>query len=180
MEETQRAKTAYAEYLAMGPGRSLEGLAADYKRRLQTDRKLTVPTGRLRTLVEWSRLHNWQARIAAEEERRNEALVERSTDALDKAREDLLKLTQAGVAIVAKNMRDKTFKADDVPALERLAKLQMQLLGAPLAEKTEVAHSGEVAVSWWERVRHDQDCGEPPADNPPASRDPEAAEEPAG
>ena len=146
MQETQRAKTAYAEYLAMGPGRSLEKLAAGYRK--QT--KPAPPTRLLSTLKKWSRCHSWQARVAAFEQKQNEALVARSMDDIEKARQESLRLVQAGKMLVAKSMKEGTFRADSHQALTELVKLEMALMGAPLAEKLE--HSGpgggplEVAV----------------------------------
>ncbi len=63
MRETARAKTAYADYLAMGPGRSLEKLLAVYLQRRQGGGEATVPARRLRTLEQWSASFGWQARL---------------------------------------------------------------------------------------------------------------------
>lgn len=62
--ETPRALRAWADYLALGPGRTLESLLNLY----QTLPK--PPTKQLTTLKVWSSSHDWQARlvlIAAEE-----------------------------------------------------------------------------------------------------------------
>ena len=101
MQETQRAKTAYAEYLAMGPGRSLEKLLAEYQERKRTGKGASVPTTRYATLADWSRKHGWQARVAAFEGKQNEALVARSMDDIEKARQDSLRLVQAAKFRVA-------------------------------------------------------------------------------
>lgn len=150
MQETQRAKTAYAEYLAMGPGRSLEKLLAEYQERKRTGKGASVPTTRYATLADWSRKHGWQARVAAFEGKQNEALIARSMDDIEKARQESLRLVQAGKMLVAKSMKEGTFRADSHQALTELVKLEMALMGATLAEKLE--HSGpgggplEVAV----------------------------------
>ncbi len=144
MQETQRAKTAYAEYLAMGPGRSLEKLLAEYQERKRTGKGASVPTTRYATLADWSRKHGWQARVAAFERKQNEALVARSMDDIEKARQENLKLTQAGKGLVVKSMKEGTFRADNHQALIELVKLEMALMGATLAEKHELKHSGTV------------------------------------
>lgn len=79
--ETPRAKAAWADYVAMGPGRSLESLVRRYQ-----SASGSVPTKRLMTLCEWSRTFGWQSRLgtiadaaskeieAAEQERRRTAM----------------------------------------------------------------------------------------------------------
>lgn len=61
MRETARAKTAWADYLSLGPDRSLEAL----KNRYQAVRTNggSVPTVRLPTLADWSRTFGWQQRL---------------------------------------------------------------------------------------------------------------------
>lgn len=77
MIESPRAAQAWADYLAMGPERSLEGLLALY-------RTCTKPaqTKQLTTLKLWSRTFGWQERLHqfAEEEARKTA--ERESAAL--------------------------------------------------------------------------------------------------
>jgi hypothetical protein len=63
--ETAKSKQAWADYVALGPDRSLEKLAAHYqeRRRQRRGRKASVPTTRVRTLFEWSRVYGWQQRL---------------------------------------------------------------------------------------------------------------------
>lgn len=56
----------------MGEGRSLEKLLESY----QNDTK-TAPSRRLRTLKDWSRIHNWQQRLADIAEAERQAIVAR-------------------------------------------------------------------------------------------------------
>ncbi|MGH2354095.1 MAG: hypothetical protein ACRDJN_21015 [Chloroflexota bacterium] len=56
--ETARARQAWADYLALGPGRSLEGLLDRYQ-----SAPKAPPTRRLKTLKAWSRAYGWQARL---------------------------------------------------------------------------------------------------------------------
>lgn len=147
MQETQRAKTAFAEYLAMGPGRSLEKLLAEYKRRSQTGGKALVPTLRLPTLAEWSKQFSWQARVAEWEERLRQTLVANTEDAYEEARAKALERVEKALGVADAAIARGDFKADDAPAVDRLTKLQMQLLERPLVEKSEVAVSGELAVA---------------------------------
>lgn len=67
MRETPKAQQAWADYLAMGPGRSLEKLLLVYEDRVQTEGKpsVAVPTTRLATLQSWSTAFNWQDRLSA-------------------------------------------------------------------------------------------------------------------
>jgi hypothetical protein len=58
MRETARAKAAWADYLALGPDRSLEKLAERYRSVAEV-----VPTRRLNTLKAWSAAFGWQARL---------------------------------------------------------------------------------------------------------------------
>jgi hypothetical protein len=65
MRESVRARRAYADYLAMGEGRSLEKQAELYRQRQGTDSEATAPTVHARRLYEWSRVHGWQERLRA-------------------------------------------------------------------------------------------------------------------
>lgn len=56
--ETPRARQAWADYLAMGPGRSLDQLTARYQTATRS-----VPTRRIGTLKLWSGLFSWQDRL---------------------------------------------------------------------------------------------------------------------
>lgn len=57
MRETSRAKQAYAEYVALGPNRSLEKLATQFKSAAK------APSRHLSTLKGWSSAFGWQARL---------------------------------------------------------------------------------------------------------------------
>lgn len=57
--ETQRASQAYADYVAMGDGRSLSKLLAAYR----AMPKNKAPTLRMQTLRAWSANHLWQSRL---------------------------------------------------------------------------------------------------------------------
>lgn len=60
LSESPKARQAWAEYLALGPGRSLEQLAARYQARTAP-----VPTRQLSRLKVWSSRFGWQARLQA-------------------------------------------------------------------------------------------------------------------
>jgi hypothetical protein len=59
-KETPRARQAWADYLALGPGRSLDQLAEAY--RIRTG---SVPTRQLSRLKCWSAMFDWQERLQA-------------------------------------------------------------------------------------------------------------------
>lgn len=59
MRETPRAKRAWADYLAMGPDRSLEALLKRYQ---NESKPLTT---RLASLKKWSAQFGWQSRLQA-------------------------------------------------------------------------------------------------------------------
>jgi hypothetical protein len=60
MRETAKSKQAYADYLAMGPDRSLEKLLARYQSNPEA-----APATNLTRLKVWSSKHGWQARLQA-------------------------------------------------------------------------------------------------------------------
>lgn len=77
MRETARARQAYADYLALGPDRSLEKLLKVYQRRPKK-----APTRQLAVLKRWSAAFGWQSRLmdiavreATEAERRELSLI---------------------------------------------------------------------------------------------------------
>jgi hypothetical protein len=59
-KETPRARQAWADYLALGPGRSLEHLAVAYQSSTGS-----VPTRQLSRLKYWSGVFGWQDRLQA-------------------------------------------------------------------------------------------------------------------
>lgn len=61
MQESRRAREAYADYLAMGEARSLDKLHALYRTRTEPG----PPTAHLSTLKHWSTTFGWQARLQA-------------------------------------------------------------------------------------------------------------------
>lgn len=63
LRETARARQAWADYLALGPDRSLAKLQALYAQRVRSAGKAGVPTRHLSRLERWSTLFGWQQRI---------------------------------------------------------------------------------------------------------------------
>lgn len=62
VHETSRAKQAYADYVRLGPDRSLEKLLAHYRELAK------APTKQLSALKAWSSAHGWQGRLKADAE----------------------------------------------------------------------------------------------------------------
>ncbi len=60
--ETAKAAQAFADYVDLGPDRSIRNLHAEYLKRSQSGTK-PLPTQRLGTLKEWSSRFGWQDRI---------------------------------------------------------------------------------------------------------------------
>jgi len=58
--ETAKAAQAFADYVAMGPTRSLRHLADRYVQR----NLYKTTTVAFRSLAEWSRIHGWQAKLS--------------------------------------------------------------------------------------------------------------------
>src|SRR5258707_2612204 len=58
--ETPRARQAWADYVALGPGRSLDQLAERYQTATGS-----APTRRIGTLKRWSGVFDWQDRLQA-------------------------------------------------------------------------------------------------------------------
>jgi hypothetical protein len=58
--ETPRAAQAWADYLALGPDRSLTRLAEQYQKHTESSPAVT-----LRQLKKWSTQHDWQGRLKA-------------------------------------------------------------------------------------------------------------------
>ena len=68
MRESSNANQAFQDYLALGPQRSLRKLCEHYRRQKRDENgnghEASTPTTRFATLADWSRRHNWQARVA--------------------------------------------------------------------------------------------------------------------
>lgn len=97
--ETPRAKEAFADYLALGPDRSLAKLAKAYQSRIGS-----VPTKQISTLREWSADFAWQDRIKDMATEQAAKLAEAETD-------EKLRVLQEGFAL----------KHERIRALNRLA-----------------------------------------------------------
>jgi hypothetical protein len=96
MRETPRAMVAYADYEALGSGRSLAKLAAEYQRRHNGG--ATVPTVHLRRLEEWSSRLGWPQRIAAELGRQRE-------EAEAAVREERAEILSSGLALTHERVK---------------------------------------------------------------------------
>lgn len=70
-----KAEQAFLDYVAMGPGRSLEALRDRYQSETEPS-----PTKRLATLKDWSARYHWQARIATSVAARTEVLIEQAAE----------------------------------------------------------------------------------------------------
>ena len=71
VRETPRAAQAWADYLALGPDRSLEKLLESYRSRP------SAPTGQVSMLKRWSAAFGWQARLQEIAARQAEEAQER-------------------------------------------------------------------------------------------------------
>ena len=137
-KETEKAKAAYQIYEGLGPGRTILKAAEAYGKDWgKTGANLKSLA---KVLEGWSAKWGWQARVAAYEEK----FRAKQQTAAEKARLENLGLVRAAKVRLAESLKGKTFKADTTADMERLVKLEMQLLGEPLADKHE--HSGEVTV----------------------------------
>jgi hypothetical protein len=66
-----KAELAFADYVAMGSGRSLRALCESYH---------VVPTQRFETLGKWSSEYQWQARIEQAATARSDAMLKEASD----------------------------------------------------------------------------------------------------
>jgi len=84
--ESDKAHTAFLEYVRMGPLRSLQKLHEEYC--AQGESRPSPPTRRLATLKKWSLDYEWQTRLAAykqERDARDQVIWEERRRALQEA-----------------------------------------------------------------------------------------------
>jgi len=143
MRETSAAKTALADYKAMGPGRSLEKLAAVY--RTYTEHR--PPTRHISVLRNWSVAHGWVAHAEAQDRAEDEKVLHEKAAQREKARERSLTIVQGAKGRYARQVVDGDIDYRTAKDLEVLVKLEMALLGEPLAEALDVKHGGEIGVT---------------------------------
>ena len=151
--ENERAQTAYYDYLAMGPGRSLDKLKHMYL--AQRDSGVHPTTTNHNTLHAWSARYRWQERVAKYEQERRAELLARAAA----AREDSLRLVRKAKAKLEAAIDAGDYKQPNLgPDLRHLVGLEMQLLDDPLATRTEVANpDGETfAVTSYEHLDNAQ------------------------
>jgi hypothetical protein len=90
--ESNKARAAFEDYFALGPGRSLTKLLAIYKKRP----KPAPPTNQLTTLKQWSTGFKWQERIAE----REQAIAQEQVEGMKKA------ARETGYAVIEQRLRD--------------------------------------------------------------------------
>ena len=150
--ETPEAMQAFEDFWALGDDRTLDKLAAFYQHRKRTGQ--AVPTTQRRTLAGWSSKWGWQARLAAriaEDAAASRAAFRKRVQA---HRERLLGALEVDSSRYIKRLQKGAGEdlVTDMAALEKATKLYFQLAEDPLAEKHEVEHSGEIAVSTYEHL----------------------------
>jgi hypothetical protein len=110
--ETHKASQALKDYIALGPGRSLERLRVMYSECTES----TPPTTVLRTIKHWSSTFAWQERAAqwdAQQARKElEFCSGHMAEERRKWRERRLKLLEAQFSNVARMMKHLTGKKD--------------------------------------------------------------------
>ena len=142
VRESSKAKTALADYLAMGPGRSLEWLCALY--RAHTEPR--PPTRHIATLKCWSGAHSWVAQAAEHDAAESEKVKQDAAERRQKAREQSLALVQIVKGRIGGKLKDDAYDLRGMRDLEAAVRLEMQLLGEPLTDVLEVKHGGRIGV----------------------------------
>lgn len=90
------AELAFADYVALGPGRSLAALAEIYRSRTES-----VPTKNLTTIKQWSIRYRWQERLAESASARSDQML-RDASELD-----------AESFLISSRILNKHIKAED-------------------------------------------------------------------
>jgi len=146
MKETPAAQEAFEDYYGMGPERSLPKLAQGYEE--EKGRGEAVPTVSEKTLYEWSRKHNWQARIVARVEEDAEVVRKKLQERAIAFRERLAGAIEVDVSrrLERLNATEGTILAESAGDVEKLGKLYFQLTGQPLAEKLETTATGSIEL----------------------------------
>jgi hypothetical protein len=113
MEESPKAAQAWADYVALGPDRSLAKLVALYRNRVQAEGRLSVPTTRKATLETWSLAFGWQSRL--------QQIVAQETAAAEaRERQRIDEIMSSGFAVVHNRVKALDTLAEAV--LAELAK----------------------------------------------------------
>lgn len=135
-EESTIAKTAYADYVAMGPARSLMNLSK-YAKDLDGTAGVERPySGDLKTLQKWSAKFDWVERAEKYDAAQQSKTLRKYSSEQDKIRVRNLKIVQSAIGISVQAINDGTFKADTASDLERLLTLEARLLGGNLGDVT--------------------------------------------
>ncbi len=141
-QETPEAAAGYAEYAAMGQGRSLEGLV---QQRVQNGSKASR---RLATIKEWSSKYNWQERIKlydAAQIERERVKRQKAIDAMND-RHAMIGTTQQAKAIeqIKALIEAKSFGSMAAVQLLKLATdLERVARGAPTERSEVTGQDGE-------------------------------------
>lgn len=152
--ETDKAWTAFQDFLALGSARSLAALHRQY-----TDKKREkeiVPTRSQKTILGWSSQFNWFERAkqwdAEEEERRREHLKEKEREAWEQSVEDFRKQSEQISAATTRSVILLLSKANEAltynPALDPKGKNKPLLsVDQAIRALSAVPKAGEFAQS---------------------------------
>ena len=174
-EETPKALAAFERYWAMGPARSLRKLAEEDASQNLVESKVKTHQDQL---SEWSRTHDWQARLRQRVTEEAELNREQNRERADKHRQRLLTAIEVDVSRYIKRLQEDPdqFLAEDAAALDKMTKLYYQLAEQPLADRHELTGKGggpveiatpeQIALAAARETNDDSDSNE--ADNPDA------------
>jgi hypothetical protein len=161
MEETPRALRAFEDYYNSGATRSLRKLAELYRARSAEGEE--VPTRHFETLAQWSRAHNWQARVkkrAQEDAAQVRAVIQERAIRL---RERLCIAVEVDINRYLQRIcaDPDEMMAKDARSLETLVRLFFELAEQPLGSKFQVEMNATVSTtSLMEQIGRDPEATE--------------------
>lgn len=148
--ETEAAARGYADYLALGEGRSLARLLQVYQ-----ESAADPPTLSLGTLKDWSEKYHWQARVDEHVFEVNRLALERlRKNAAGERVKDFRRL-EALLRALDDEKASRVLATLTKPSdLRNLVKTKHELLGEPLAERHEYSGPDGSAIKTEAKVEH--------------------------
>jgi len=127
MKETLKAKEMFELYYSMGSDRSLDALRKKLVSEMSQNEPEKIPS--LPTLKRWSKNFNWQERVEQRDMDNAKRLEKKTNTTVVNEKANYRKIIKEAFDIFKENLRNGEVEIKTVQDMERLAKLDLLIMG---------------------------------------------------